>query len=135
MKEIQSIPTRELFAFEKRLLDKVSAARDLCDKINEEQEQLEKEKFECEEVIKVFKKRKGYIFQDLLPEFAWLDVHARDEDTTEEEYNAIIRVKQLRYLLEDKRVEYARADAEARAYMDACNQAEYFTNYDINSKM
>ena len=88
----------------------------------------------CDIAIKAFKKRKGYQFGDPIPASAWLDIHVEDNDTTQEEDHAIQRKKQLKELLADNKVEYAKAEAEANAYLDACEQAGYFTHYDINSK-
>lgn len=134
MKDVQTIPTDELQAFEKRLLDKVDAARNRYNKLMEERNKLHEEWGMCNITIKAFEKRKGYKFSDPMPEHVWIDLHTEDEDTTDEEYNAIMRKRQLKELLNNNKVEYAKADAEANAYLDACEQAGYFTHYDINSK-
>lgn len=134
IKDVQTIPTDELQAFEKRLLDKATVARERCNMLTEERNKLREEGAMCDIAIKAFKKRKGYQFGDPIPASAWLDIHAEDNDTTEEEYQAIQRKKQLKELLADNKVEYAKAEAEANAYLDACEQAGYFTHYDINSK-
>lgn len=88
IKDVQTIPTDELQAFEKRLLDKATVARERCNMLTEERNKLREEGAMCDIAIKAFKKRKGYQFGDPIPASAWLDIHAEDNDTTEEECHA-----------------------------------------------
>ena len=134
MKDVQTIPDDELMKFYEKLVKKASDVTTIWKKLLEERNDLNEEWAMCNIVIDNFEKRKGYKFSDPMPEHVWIDVHAEDKDTTEEEYNAIIRKRQLRELLNDNKVEYTKARATADAYFDISDQFEYFVHYDINSK-
>lgn len=69
------------------------------------------------------------------PVSMWLDKHRSDPDTTQEEKDAIEDIRIIRRIkLRD--ADQARAVARAiwEAYLDAAELADYFPNYNINSK-
>ena len=122
MDEFQTIPTKELRELVNRLLKKAEAAQLKYDKATEEYNQLMDRYYDCGDIIEEFKKRKGYDSKtNELPVSMWLDKHRSDSDTTQEEKNAIEDIRAV-----------ARATWEA--YLDAAELADYFPNYNINSK-
>lgn len=136
MEEFQTIPTKELRELVDRLLKKAEAAQLKYDKATEEYNQLMDRYYDCSDIIEEFKKRKGYDSKtNELPVSMWLDKHRSDSDTTQEEKDAIEDIRIIRRIkLRD--ADQARAVARAiwEAYLDAAELADYFPNYNINSK-
>ena len=65
----------------------------------------------------------------------WLDKHRSDPDTTQEEKDAIEDIRIIRRIkLRDADQARAVARATCEAYLDAAELADYFPNYNINSK-
>ena len=124
MDEFQTIPTKELRELVNRLLKKAEAAQLKYDKATEEYNQLMDRYYE------------GYDSKtNELPVSMWLDKHRSDSDTTQEEKNAIEDIRIIRRIkLRDADQARAVARATWEAYLDAAELADYFPNYNINSK-
>lgn len=136
MEEFQTIPTKELQELVDRLLKKSEAAHEKYNKATEEYNQLMDRYYDCGDIIEEFKKRKCYDSKtNELPVSMWLDKHRSDSDTTQEEKNAIEDIRIIRRIkLRDADQARAVARATWEAYLDAAELADYFPNYNINSK-
>ena len=106
------------------------------DKATEEYNQLMDRYYDCGDIIEEFKKRKGYDSKtNEFPVSMWLDKHRSDPDTTQEEKDAIEDIRIIRRIkLRDADQARAVARATWEAYLDAAELADYFPNYNINSK-
>lgn len=106
------------------------------DKATEEYNQLMDRYYDCGDIIEEFKKRKGYDSKtNEFPVSMWLDKHRSDPDTTQEEKDAIEDIRIIRRIkLRDADQARAVARATWEAYLDAAELADYFLNYNINSK-
>ena len=136
MEEFQTIPTKELQELVDRLLKKSEAAHEKYNKATEEYNQLMDRYYDCGDIIEEFKKRKGYDSKtNEFPVSMWLDKHRRDPDPTQEEKDAIEDIRIIRRIkLRDADQARAVARATWEAYLDAAELADYFPNYNINSK-
>lgn len=136
MEEFQTIPTKELQELVNRLLKKSEAAHEKYNKATEEYNQLMDRYYDCVDIIEEFKKRKGYDSKtNEFPVSMWLDKHRSDPDTTQEEKDAIEDIRIIRRIkLRDADQARAVARATWEAYLDAAELADYFPNYNINSK-
>ncbi len=136
MEEFQTIPTKELQELVDRLLKKSEAAHEKYNKATEEYNQLMDRYYDCRDIIEEFKKRKDYDSKtNEFPVSMWLDKHRSDPDTTQEEKDAIEDIRIIRRIkLRDADQARAVARATWEAYLDAAELADYFPNYNINSK-
>ena len=136
MEEFQTIPTKELQKLVDRLLKKSEAAHEKYNKATEEYNQLMDRSYDCGDIIEECKKRKGYDSKtNEFPVSMWLDKHRSDPDTTQEEKDAIEDIRIIRRIkLRDADQARAVARATWEAYLDAAELADYFPNYNINSK-
>lgn len=136
MEEFQTIPTKELQELVDRLLKKSEAAHEKYNKATEEYNQLMDRYYDRGDIIEEFKKRKGYDSKtNEFPVSMWLDKHRSDPDTTQEEKDAIEDIRIIRRIkLRDADQARAVARATWEAYLDAAELADYFPNYNINSK-
>lgn len=136
MEEFQTIPTKELQELVNRLLKKSEAAHEKYNKATEEYNQLMDRYYDCGDIIEEVKKRKGYDSKtNEFPVSMWLDKHRSDPDTTQEEKDAIEDIRIIRRIkLRDADQARAVARATWEAYLDAAELADYFPNYNINSK-
>lgn len=136
MEEFQTIPTKELQELVDRLLKKSEAAHEKYNKATEEYNQLMDRYYDCGDIIEEFKKCKGYDSKtNEFPVSMWLDKHRSDSDTTQEEKDAIEDIRIIRRIkLRDADQARAVARATWEAYLDAAELADYFPNYNINSK-
>lgn len=136
MEEFQTIPTKELQELVDRLLKKSEAAHEKYNKATEEYNQLMDRYYDCGDIIEEFKKRKDYDSKtNEFPVSMWLDKHRSDPDTTQEEKDAIEDIRIIKRIkLRDADQARAVARATWEAYLDAAELADYFLNYNINSK-
>lgn len=136
MEEFQTIPTKELQELVDRLLKKSEAAHEKYNKATEEYNQLMDRYYDCGDIIEEFKKCKGYDSKtNEFPVSMWLDKHRSEPDTTQEEKDAIEDIRIIRRIkLRDADQARAVARATWEAYLDAAELADYFPNYNINSK-
>lgn len=136
MEEFQTIPTKELQELVDRLLKKSEAAHEKYNKATEEYNQFMDRYYDCGDIIEKLKKRKGYDSKtNEFPVSMWLDKHRSDPDTTQEEKDAIEDIRIIRRIkLRDADQARAVARATWEAYLDAAELADYFPNYNINSK-